>query len=92
MFVAIDRRLKFAYVQLREKSPRDIVQQFLEKVIEKVPYAIHTVLTDKGRQFTNPRKPKVSVIENASPDHKINEGVKCNAFEAVCLKIKLNIG
>ena len=50
-----------------------------------MPYTIHTVLTDYGSQFTNPRKPKVSVKENESPDHKINKGVKCNAFDAVCL-------
>ena len=28
---------------------------------------------------------KVPIKENESPDHKINKGVKCNAFEAVCL-------
>ena len=46
MFVVIERTSKFAYVELQEKSTRDIVAQFVEKVIEKVPYAIHTVLTD----------------------------------------------
>ena len=59
MFVAIDRTSKFAYVEPHEKSTLGIVAQFLETVIEKVPYTIHTVLTDNGSQFTNPRKPKV---------------------------------
>ena len=27
--------------------------------------------------------------ENESPDHKINKGVKCNAFDAVCLNYNI---
>ena len=86
MFVAIDRTSKFAYVELHEKSTREIAAQFLETLVVQVPYTIHTVLTDNGSQFTNPRKPKVSAQENESMDQKINKGVKCNAFDAVCLK------
>ena len=86
IFVAIDQTSKFAYVELHEKSTGAIAAQFLETVIEKVPYAIHTVLTDNGSQFTNPRKPKVSAKENESSDLKISKGVKCKAFDAVCLK------
>ena len=54
-------------------------------------YAIHTVLTDYGSQFTNPRKPNVSVKESESPDPKINKGVTCNAFDAVCLKNNIEL-
>ena len=86
MFVSIDRVSKFAYVELHDKSTRGIAAQFLKTVIEKVPYSIHTVLTDNGSQFTSPRKPKVSAIENESLNHKINKGVNSNAFDAVCLK------
>ena len=92
MFVAIYRVSKFAYVELHDKSTRGIAAQFLETVIETVPYSIHTVLTYNKSLFTNPRKPKVSAKENESLNHKINKGVKSNAFDAVGLKITLNIG
>ncbi len=84
MFVAIDRTSKYAYVELHDKSTREVAVQFIETLIEKVPYTIHTILTDNGSQFTNSRNPKVSVKENESPNLKINKDVKCNAFDAVC--------
>ena len=46
----------------------------------------NSAFADNGSQFTNPRKPKVLTKENESPDHIINKGVKCNAFDAICLK------
>lgn len=36
MFVAVDRTSKFAYVELREKSTRDVAVQFIEALVEKV--------------------------------------------------------
>ena len=53
LFVAIDRTSKFAFVKLVEKAGKMAAAQFLRELIEAVPYAIHTVLTDNGVQFTN---------------------------------------
>ena len=53
LFVAIDRTSKFAYVELHEKAGKMVAAQFLRNLIAAVPYAIHTVLTDNGIQFTN---------------------------------------
>ena len=53
MFVAIDRTSKLAYVELVEKQGKIQAAQFLRNLIEKVPYKIHTILTDNGVQFTN---------------------------------------
>ena len=53
LFVAIDRTSKFAYVELVEKQGKIQAAQFLRNLIEKVPYKIHTILTDNGVQFTN---------------------------------------
>ncbi|MFA7585361.1 MAG: IS481 family transposase [Novosphingobium sp.] len=53
LFVAIDRTSKFAFVELHEKAGKMIAAQFLRNLVEAVPYAIHTVLTDNGIQFTN---------------------------------------
>ena len=51
LFVAIDRTSKFAFVQLHEAATVSTATAFLEALIEAVPYAIHTVLTDNGVQF-----------------------------------------
>ncbi len=53
LFVAIDRTSKFAYVELLEKQGKIQATEFLKNLIEKVPYKIHTILTDNGVQFTN---------------------------------------
>lgn len=51
LFVAIDRTSKFAVVQLVDKANRKTAWEFLEAVLEAVPYKIHTILTDNGIQF-----------------------------------------
>ena len=53
LFVAIDRTSKFAYAELHEKAGKMAAAGFLRNLIAIVPYAIHTVLTDNGIQFTN---------------------------------------
>jgi transposase-like protein len=54
LYVAIDRTSKFTVVQLVKKTGRTSASAFLERVIEAIPYKIHTVLTDNGIQFTFP--------------------------------------
>ena len=51
LFVAIDRTSKFAVAQLVEKADRKTAWEFLELLLETVPYQIHTILTDNGTQF-----------------------------------------
>lgn len=51
LFVAIDRTSKFAVAQLVLKANRKTAWEFLEYLLEEVPYRIHTVLTDNGIQF-----------------------------------------
>lgn len=51
LFVAVDRTSKFAFVQLHEAANVETAAAFLEALVEAVPYAIHTVLTDNGVQF-----------------------------------------
>ena len=46
LFVAIDRTSKFAVAQLVEKANRKTAWEFLEHLLEVVPYKIHTILTD----------------------------------------------
>lgn len=51
LFVAIDRTSKFAVAQVVEKADRKTAWEFLELLLEAVPYRIHTILTDNGIQF-----------------------------------------
>jgi hypothetical protein len=53
LFVAIDRVTKFAFAELHEQVTR-IAADFLRRLIERLPFHIHTVLTDNGFQFTAP--------------------------------------
>ena len=53
MYVAIDRTCKFTYAQLYNRKTSQIASQFLKELINIVPYKIHTILTDNGRQFTH---------------------------------------
>ena len=51
MFVGIDRISKFAVTQLVEKADRKTAWEFLQIMLEAVPYRVHTILTDNGIQF-----------------------------------------
>src|ERR1700756_2436163 len=54
LLVAIDPTSKFAFVELHEKVTRRAAADFLRRLIEAVPYRVHTVLTDNGTHFTDP--------------------------------------
>ena len=51
LFVGIDRTSKFAVTQLVDKANRKASWEFLEHLLEAIPYHIHTILTDNGIQF-----------------------------------------
>lgn len=48
LFVAVDRTSKFAFARLYRRSTTLTAAAFLKALIKKVPYRIHTVLTDNG--------------------------------------------
>ena len=61
LFVAIDRTSKFAVAQLVEKANRKTAWEFLEHLLESVPYRIHTILTDNGIQFAEQPRNRDSI-------------------------------
>src|SRR5450631_4339781 len=63
LFVAIDRTSKFAFVQLHRKATTRVAGDFLRALIKAVPYKVHTVLTDNGIHFTDPKCPGSAVEE-----------------------------
>ena len=51
-FVAIDRASKVAFAELHPHAKRVVAAEFLRRVLDKLPYKVHTLLTDRGVQFT----------------------------------------
>ena len=83
LLVAIDRTSKFAFIQLHEKVARKTAGDFLRRLIDAVPYKVHTVLTDNGTHFATPGN-----TSSAAPDIKAaldaDELVWAHAFEYAC--------
>ncbi|WP_425553134.1 DDE-type integrase/transposase/recombinase, partial [Hymenobacter algoricola] len=52
LFVAIDRTSKVAFAELHPHAKRVVAAAFLRRVLDKLPYKVHKVLTDNGVQFT----------------------------------------
>lgn len=51
LFVTIDRTSKVLVTQIVDKANRKTAWEFLEHLLEAVPYHTHTILTDNGTQF-----------------------------------------
>jgi len=74
LFVAIDRTSKFVFAELHDKQTKDLVANFLKRLIDIVPYKIHTVLTDNGIQFTNQKRHKYAfkhIFDRVCEDNNI---------------------
>ena len=62
LFVAIDRTSKLAYAELHKSQKRAIAVGFLVRLIKRMPYRIHTVLTDNGIQFTHRKRDRYAFM------------------------------
>jgi transposase InsO family protein len=83
LFVAIDRTSKFAFTELHTKATRRTAADFLRALIKAVPYKIHTVLTDNGTHFTDPKGETWSPAEIRQMIER-NELFWAHAFEYAC--------
>lgn len=83
MLVAIDRTSKFAFAELHERATRRIAADFLRRLIEAVPYTIHTVLTDNGTHSTDPTGYgwRPAEIRQMLADGEV---FRCHSFELAC--------
>ena len=50
--MAIDRTSKGAFAERHPRAKRGVAAEFLRRVRDKLPYRVHTVLTDNGVPFT----------------------------------------
>ena len=83
MLVAIDRTSKFAFVELHEKATRRIAGDFLRHLIAAVPYKVHTVLTDNGTHFTDPKRNGLRAAELVAAIDA-GEFFRAHSFELAC--------
>jgi len=88
LFVAIDRVSKFAFAELHEQASRRVAADFLRRLVERVPYRIHTVLTDNGFQFTPPEGGwKVEEIQQLLADGR---PFRAHAFDLACAQLGID--
>ncbi|KNH03430.1 integrase [Qipengyuania citrea LAMA 915] len=83
LLVAIDRTSKFAFVEPHEKATTRIAGDFLRHLIAAVPYKVHTVLTDNGIHFTDPKHPG-SAVEEIELAIAAGEIFRAHSFELAC--------
>jgi len=83
LFVAIDRTSKLAFAELHEKATRRVAADFLRRLIDAVPYKVHTVLTDNGTHFTEPSGDGWSPADIRRM-LDAGETFRCHAFELAC--------
>ena len=62
MYAAVDRTSKYVYASVYDRKTNQTAVEFLKELLEIVPYKIHTILTDNGRQFTIPVRSKKSSL------------------------------
>ena len=89
MFVAIDRTSKFAFVELHRQAKQRTAGEFLQRLLQAVPYKIHTVLTDNGIHFTTPGAggSAVPLIREAMANGEL---FRAHAFEYACARADID--
>ena len=53
LFVAVDRTSKLTFAELHPQATQAIAVDFLRRVLARIPYQVHQLLTDNGIQFCN---------------------------------------
>jgi len=88
LFVAIDRVSKFAFAELHEQATRRVAADFLRRLVERVAYRIHTVLTDNGFQFTPPEGGwSAGEIQQLLTDRR---PFRAHAFDLACAQLGID--
>ncbi len=74
---------EYAFAELQERATRRVAANFLRRLIELLPYKIHTVLTDNGTHFTSPGD-KCSAAKELEEMMERVELFRAHAFEYAC--------
>ena len=77
LFVGIDRTSKFAVAQLVATADRKTAWEFLQHMLEAVPYQVHTILTDNSIQFVEQPRNRNTIYSQpmrTKPNHPWTNG------------------
>jgi transposase-like protein len=80
LYVAIDLTSKVIFAEVNPQAKWVTAASFLQRVLEKLPYEVHTILTDRGVQF-KPWAPHFWPGEPNFDDVCHSYGVKCQLLE-----------
>ncbi len=89
LLVAIDRTSKFAFVEVHEKGTQRVAANFLNALLQAVPYRIHTVLTDNEVRFTTPGN-RCSAAAEIKLALQRGELFRAHAFEFACARADID--
>ena len=71
VFVAIDRATRWVFISIKSHKTAAAAKSFLKELSKAVPFKIHTLLTDNGKEFTDRLFGKYS--REASGQHEFDE-------------------
>jgi transposase-like protein len=66
-FCAIDRVIKWAYVEIHERKTKEASASFLKNLIERCPLSIHRILRDNESEFTYKLLSKKQADKESTP-------------------------
>jgi transposase InsO family protein len=89
LFVAIDRTSKFAFTQLHAKATTRVAGDFLRALVGAIPPKPHTVLTDNGIHFTDPKGEAWSPAEIRQMLAE-KQLFRAHAFEYACAQLDID--
>ncbi len=87
LFVGIDRTSKFAVTQLVEKADRKTAWEFLQHMLESVPYQVHTILTDNhcpAGDLARPNLPGGGIQFAEQPRNRNTAYSRPMRFDMIC--------
>jgi IS30 family transposase len=85
LFVGIDRTSKFAVTQLVDKADRRTAWEFLQHMLEAVPYQVHTILTDRATEGATGSSPVARGIQFAEQPRNRNTIIsRPMRFDMIC--------
>jgi transposase InsO family protein len=65
-YVAIDRATRFVYLEILPDRRAETAAAFLERLLDRFPLEVHTILTDNGSEFTD----RFAVDKKDKPQNK----------------------
>ena len=85
LFVGIDRTSKFAVTQLVDKADRKTAWEFLQHMLEAMPYQVHTILTEQAIEGAIGPSPMASGIQFAEqPRNRNTITSRPMRFDMIC--------